>query len=157
MKLAFLTMLLAMLAGCDGAALQQLQPGRSTAAEVHAALGDPTAVWPGSGDTEIWEFSRQPEGSTCYHATMGADGVLRALDQVFDEHAMAAVHPGMDQAEVRRWLCKPARTQRFELSGETVWSWRMGDEFPGEKRYFTVSFDAAGKVLRSGRDVEPAH
>ena len=46
--------------GCDGAHLEQLKPGISTAQEIRERMGPPGAEWPNPDGTVTWEYSRQP-------------------------------------------------------------------------------------------------
>jgi len=143
------------LAGCDAFNLEALQPGESTAIEVNRRLGQPDKEWRETDGSLIWEYSRQPEGTRCYMITIGADGILRSIEQVLTEANYRRIRPGMSEEAVRRVLGRPAGRQSFELSGETVWRWHIAAEPPLNNRlYFTVQFDRQGRVISSGQDVE---
>lgn len=150
--LALLCSLLAALGlpGCDRAALQELQPGVSTAREVKERMGPPNYEWHNEDGSVTWEFSRQPEGTECFMATIGPDQVLRSIEQVLNDASFERIQPGMTPQEVQRRLGKPARKEYFELKQEHVWSWLIDRRMPGQKVYFTVSFNADGRVVRSG-------
>ena len=145
----------ALLPGCDYFALQELQPGVSTALDVRDRFGPPGMVWRNDDGSVTWEYSRQPEGTKCYMITIGPDDVLRKIDQVLDEEGFARVRRGMTGDEVRRVLGKPASSKYLQLSRETVWDWRI--EAPAsasERLFFTVHFNADGRVSRTGRNAE---
>jgi outer membrane protein assembly factor BamE (lipoprotein component of BamABCDE complex) len=138
------------LAGCDRAALQELRPGVSTAREVKERMGPPNYEWHNEDGSLTWEFSRQPEGVECFMATIGPDQILRSIEQVLTEANFERIQPGMIHQEVLRRLGKPAKKEYFELKQEHVWSWLIDHQMPGQKVYFTVSFNADGRVTRSG-------
>ena len=143
------------LSGCDYFVLEKLQPGVSTALDVRDNFGAPGMVWRNDDGSVTWEYSRQPLGTTCYMITIGPDDVLRGIDQVLDEDGFARVRRGMTGDEVRRVLGKPASSEYLQLSRETVWSWRI--EAPAsasDSLFFTVHFNADGRVSRTGRNVE---
>ncbi len=143
------------LTGCDYFNLQALKPGVSTAFEVRERLGRPDMEWRNADGSVVWEFSRQPEGTNCYMLTIGPDNMLRSVEQVLTEHNFSRIKPGMNGEEVRRILGRPAGKQYFRLSRENVWQWHISADPPVTGRlYFTVHFDEAGRVLRSGRNVE---
>ena len=65
--------------GCDGAHLEQLKPGISTAQEIRERMGPPGAEWPNPDGTVTWEYSRQPEGTQCWMLTLNQGGVLQKI------------------------------------------------------------------------------
>ncbi|THF60789.1 outer membrane protein assembly factor BamE [Pseudothauera nasutitermitis] len=144
------------LPACDAYNLRALQPGVSTAAEVRERLGPPQVEWPNADGSVTWEYSRQPEGVECYMITLGTDGILRGVEQVLNEAGFARVQPGMSGDEVLRLLGRPATRQFFELKGEAMWSWLIErSTVVTDRTYFTVSFDRAGQVTGTGRNVIP--
>src|SRR5574337_920466 len=138
------------LPGCDRVAMQELRPGVSTAQEVKARMGPPNHEWLNADGSVTWEYSRQPEGTECFMATIGSDHILRGIEQVLTEANFARIQPGMTPPEVLRRLGKPAKKEFFELKQEHVWSWLIDCRMPGQKIYFTVSFNADGRVTGSG-------
>ncbi len=153
--LAYLCTFLAALgiSACDYFNLRELQPGVSTATEVRERFGVPEMEWANTDGSVTWEFSRQPEGIECFMITIGADNILRRVDQVLDEQSFARVVKGLNGDEVRRLLGKPARSQFFQLKQETVWEWKISHGFAGssEPVFFTVSFNTDGRVVGTGR------
>jgi SmpA/OmlA family protein len=145
---AFLTAL--GLPGCDRVAMQELRPGVSTAREVKERMGPPNHVWNNEDGSVTWEYSRQPEGIECFMATIGPDQILRSIVQVLTAANFDLIQSGMTQTEVLRRLGRPAKTEYFERKQEHVWSWLIDRRMPGQKVYFTVSFNDDGRVTRSG-------
>ena len=86
-------------------------------------------------------------------ATIGPDGKMTALRQVLKQADFETVLPGLDKAEVRRRLGRPAKTQVFALKNQEVWDWRyLEDQQP---RVFSVTFDAEGRVLSTASAIDP--
>lgn len=150
-----LTLLCSLLAAigipaCDYFALQELKPGVSTAQDVRQKMGAPNQEWRNEDGSVTWEYSRQPEGVDCYMATIGPDQILRGMEQVLTEANFARIQPGMTPQEVQRRLGKPARKEFFELKQQHVWSWLTDRRTPGQKVYFTVTFNQDGRVTATG-------
>ena len=136
------------LVGCDPQKIARLEEGVATEADVRREFGEPHAVYSDSDGARTFEYSRQPEGQVAYMITIGADGKMSALRQVLKPSEFAKVTPGLDKAQVRRLLGKPARTIRYDLKpDEEHWDWRWLNQ--NEPKIFTVTFDRDGKVLTS--------
>ena len=136
------------LVGCDPQKIARLEEGVATEADVRREFGEPHAVYSDSDGARTFEYSRQPEGQVAYMITIGADGKMSALRQVLKPAEFAKVTPGLDKAQVRRLLGKPARTIRYDLKpDEEHWDWRWLNQ--NEPKIFTVTFDRDGKVLAS--------
>ena len=126
--LAILLAAAAALAACDQQRIEKLEEGVATEADVRRQFGEPVQITEKADGSKVLEYPRQPEGSTNYLITIGADGKMSSLRQLLTPINFAKVQPGMDQAEVRRTLGKPARTQRFAMKpDEDVWEWRFLD------------------------------
>ena len=139
------------LPACDGFNIDQLKPGITTAAEVRERMGAPGMEWKNDDGGVTWEYSRQPNGSVCYMLSIGADGILRGVDQVLREDNLARVVPGLDHDQVRRLLGKPRSTINFSLKNEQVWDWKIGTTPSRADVYFNVHFDPAGRVVSTSR------
>ena len=136
------------LTGCDQQRIAKIEEGVATEADVRREFGEPAAVFNEAGGARTFEYPRQPEGQTNYFITLGADGKMSALRQVLKPAEFAKVTPGMDKAEVRKLLGRPAKTQRFDLKpDEEHWEWRWLDG--QQAKLFNVTFDRDGKVLSS--------
>lgn len=142
------------LAGCDQQRIDQLEEGVATEADVRRQFGEPQASYAEADGGTTFEYSRQPEGQVAWMITIGPDGKMSALRQVLRPSEFAKVVPGMDAAQVRRLLGRPATTARYELRpDEQHWQWRWLDgQAP---RVFTVTFDRAGKVVSTATGEDP--
>jgi len=147
-------MALALLAGCDPQRISELEPGRSTEVDVRDRFGVPDNVWDAGGGLRTFEYNRQPAGQTNYMIDIGADGRLVAVRQVLAPENFARIQAGMDMAEVRRLLGKPAKVTPYELKQEVHHDWRYL-EAPNTALLFTVVTDRSLRVLRtqSGPDM----
>jgi outer membrane protein assembly factor BamE (lipoprotein component of BamABCDE complex) len=140
--------LLGALLGCDQQRIAQLEEGVATEADVRKQFGEPQVTYNESDGSRTFEYSRQPEGRAAYMITIGSDGKMSALRQVLKPAQFAKIRPGMDKAEVRRTLGKPAKTARFDLKPDEEhwnWHWQEGQT----PKIFSVTFDRDGKVLAS--------
>ena len=142
------------LAACDNQRIAKLEEGVATEADVRREFGEPAAVYAEDAGARTFEYPRQPEGRRNYMITIGADGKMSALRQVLTAENFARVRNGMDQAQVRRLLGKPARAQAYPLKNEEVWDWRFLDG--GQNRSFSVTFDAGGRVSAQAIGPDPA-
>ena len=145
------------LAGCDRQRIAKLEEGVATEADVKREFGEPLAVFNQPDGSRTFEYARQPEGQTNYFIVIGADGKMSALRQVLKPSEFAKVTPGLDKAEVRKLLGRPAKTQRFDLKpDEEHWDWRWLDG--QQAKLFSVTFDRDGKVSASasGDDLREA-
>ena len=139
--------------GCDPQRISELEPGRSTERDVRDRFGVPDPVWDADG-LRTFEYNRQPAEQTNYMIDIGADGRLVAVRQVLTPENFARIQSGMDMAEVRRLLGKPAKVTPFDLKNETHHDWRYLDG-PHTAMLFTVVTDRSLRVLRtqSGPDM----
>ena len=149
---ALLTILL-LLSGCDQKRIAELEEGVSTEADVRARFGEPAAVYPENGGARTFEYPRQPEGQVNYMITIGADGKMSALRQVLKPDSFAKVVPGMDKAQLRRLLGRPAKTQTLEIRQEEVWDWRFAEN--QQNKIFAVTLDRNGLVLSTAITLDP--
>jgi outer membrane protein assembly factor BamE (lipoprotein component of BamABCDE complex) len=140
--------------GCDQQKIAKLEEGVATEADVRRQFGEPQATYSEADGGKTFEFTRQPEGQTAYMITIGPDGKMSALRQVLKATEFAKVQPGMDKADVRRLLGRPARTARYDLKpDEEHWDWRWLD---GQiSKVFSVTFNRDGKVMASAVSDEP--
>ncbi|MNV73724.1 hypothetical protein D3C71_1668930 [compost metagenome] len=115
-------------------------------------FGEPENIWPEAGGARTFEYNRQPAGQKNYMITIGVDGKMTALRQVVAPLTFDQVRAGLTQQEVRRMLGKPAKRMTYERKQETDWDWRYVEP-PTTEMLFTVTFDAQGRVLRTGRSM----
>jgi len=152
-----LLVLASLLAGCDPQRIRELEEGVSTEADVRQRFGEPEKIWDGPEGSRTFEYSRQPEGSTNYMISIGADGRMSALRQVLTPQNFARVQPGMMMEEVRRMLGRPAKVTPYALQQQTHYDWRYQDgPNLSDGRIFTVVFDTDLRVVRTGSMVAPS-
>jgi outer membrane protein assembly factor BamE (lipoprotein component of BamABCDE complex) len=135
------------LVGCDQKRIDRLEEGLSTEADVRREFGEPATVFAEPDGSRTLEYPRQPEGQVNYLITIAPDGRMSALRQVLQPATFAQVRPGLDKAQVRRLLGRPARVTPYPLKREEEWDWRWRNGMAS--RWFTVVFDADGRVVRS--------
>ena len=114
-----------LLAGCatfNGAALV---PGRSAAAEAEALMGPPAQrLKLANGDSALY-FSRLPYGRAMYVVTLGADGVMKSLEQRMAQATFAKVVANTwTKQEVSELLGPPGRQGRFGRQQRDWWEYR---------------------------------
>jgi SmpA / OmlA family len=151
--LVFVLLSVLLFAGCDPQRIDELEEGVATEADVRARFGEPTAVYPEADGARTFEYPRQPAGHRNYMITIGADGRMSALRQVLKPEEFAKVRVGLDQAQVRRLLGRPAATQAYPLKQQEAWDWRYLEGT--DSRLFTVTFDAQGQVVETGSRADP--
>lgn len=143
----------ALLSACD-VAVQEIQPGVTTAAEVKARMGEPEFLHANSDGSVTWEYSRQPSGVHCYMITLGSNQIVEKLEQVLTEANYARLHDGMTREEVRRLLGAPGSKVVFDNLREDIWEWRIEGIPPTEETYFMVHFDlGSGGVKKTSKRV----
>jgi hypothetical protein len=134
-----------LVAGCASFDGRGLQPGKATAAEVKARMGDPALeLKRPNGDTWLY-FTRYPFGRATFVATLGADNVLRGIDQRLNYWNIHAVRAGMRAEEVRELLGPPREITRLPRQQREVWEypWRHAVR---ELRILWVQFSDDGVV-----------
>ena len=134
-----------LVAGCASFDGRGLQPGKATAAEVKARMGDPALeLKRPNGDTWLY-FTRYPFGRATFVATLGADHVLRGIDQRLNYWNIHAVRAGMRVEEVRELLGPPREITRLPRQQRDVWEypWRHAVR---ELRILWVQFSDDGVV-----------
>ena len=148
----------ALLVACDAKRIEKLEEGVATEADVRQQFGDPVTITEKADGSKIMEYPRQPEGSTNYLITIGADGKMSALRQLLSPANFAKVQPGLAKDDVRRMLGKPAKTQRFALKpDEEIWDWRFIEA--GTPKVFSVTFGTDARVMSTavGNDPRETH
>jgi hypothetical protein len=119
--------LVALLAGCAGYGGSNLVPGRSTAAEVRASMGEPYMTVDKPGET-WWYYPRGYFARETFVARIGTDGVLRGIEQRLDLANVRKVQIGTSTTnDVRELFGPPHEITRFDRLKRTVWGYRMHD------------------------------
>ncbi len=141
-----------LLAGCDRQRIEALEEGVATEADVRKQFGVPAAVYREADGSTTLEYTRQPEGRQNYMITIGTDGRMSSLRQVLKSADFARIVAGLDKSQVRRLLGQAAATQPFALKQQEVWDWRYVEA--NENRIFSVTFDAAGRVVSTASTLD---
>ncbi|TAN48858.1 MAG: hypothetical protein EPN19_15355 [Betaproteobacteria bacterium] len=139
--LALLAGAAALAAGCASYDGRTLVPGKSTAAEVQATMGAPAEKQPRGSDS-IWWYPRGPLGFHSYAVRIGADGVLRDIEQRLTVENVRRLVPGRTTREEARELFGPPflvselpRLQRevweYQLV-DVVFRWKLWLQFSGD-------------------------
>lgn len=142
------------LTACDPQRIEKLEEGVATEVDVRKQFGDPVTVTVEADGSRTMEYPRQPEGWTNYVIKIGPDGKMSSLRQLLNPDNFAKVKPGLSQQEVRNLLGRPAKTMPFALKQEEVWDWRFKQNGQ-ESKMFSVTFDAAGKVVSAAVADDP--
>ena len=134
---------LLLVSGCASFDGRTLEPGKSTARDVTGLMGEPGMVLKRpNGDTWMY-FPRQPFGRATYVATIGPDGLLRAIDQRLTEGNIRKIAVGMRQDEVTELLGPPREMERFPRQQRDVWEYPWLDVWT-EMRVLWVQFSYDG-------------
>ncbi|HEU4645504.1 MAG TPA: hypothetical protein VFS80_08055 [Burkholderiales bacterium] len=143
--MGFLAALLA--AGCATFDGRTLTPGSSTAREVTALMGKPALELQRPEGESLVYFERYFAGPAMFVARIGANGVLRGIEQRLVYANIHAVKEGMRAAEVRELLGPPFSVSRLPRLQFDVWEypWRHAVR---ELRVLFVHFDADGQARR---------
>ncbi len=134
-----------LLAGCASYSGSGLKPGLSTASDVEAAMGRPAETIALSGGGSVWYYPRGPIGRHTFTVTLGADDVVRGVDQRLDQEYFKQIVPGTTtMKQVRELLGPPHETTRYDRQKRTVWEYRTLRV--AERRLFFVDFSDDGIV-----------
>lgn len=119
---------LSMLAGCAGYAGRDLIPGSSSEREIEASMGSPAERLARPDGSSVWYFPRGPSGRHTYAVTVGADGVLRSIEQRLTAENVAALRRGRTNArQVRELLGPPVGITRAPFRPLDVWEYRWAN------------------------------
>ena len=112
------------LAGC--AAWREFEPGRSTLADVEAAMG-PAAEQRARPNGETWVYyPLQPFGRKVSVARFAPDRKLIAVEQRLSEEYIARLVPNQSRKEdVRNLLGPPYEALFYPRLERDTWSWHM--------------------------------
>jgi hypothetical protein len=126
MKSLPLLLAAALLGGCasfDGA---RLEPGRSTAAEVEAAMGPAADKRITAGGETVYYYPRLPWGYATYAARIAPDGRLIALEQRLTLENIGKLAAGVTRREeVLDLLGPPFEPMTQARSGNEIWTYPM--------------------------------
>ncbi len=147
MRIAYASLaLILVLGGCAGGAAQ-LQPGRSTEADVRREMGVPTEVYEDADGSKRLAYATGPLGRRTVMAQVSRDGTLQRFEQVLDEEHFAQIIRGRTtRSEVRRLIGPPSFVYADGRPDRTWWEYRFRDAW-GYTAELTVVFDPNGLVV----------
>ena len=143
--LILLTASWALLPGCASFDGRGLVPGKSTASDIQALMGEPAERLKRPSGDAVWFYSRLPEGRAIYAVTIGADGVMRNIEQTLTRANLAKVAlNSTTRSQVRELFGPPFRAVRAARKPHEVWEypWREYEE----KRILWISLSDDGVV-----------
>lgn len=144
--------LVALLAGCAGYGGSNLVPGRSTAAEVRASMGAPAMIVHKPDET-WWYYPRGYFARETFVARIGADGVLRGIEQRLTLDNIKYVQIGYSTMnDVRELFGPPHDITRFDRLKRTVWEYRVSDSPQDWLVYVQFSDDGVAREVLQLRD-----
>ena len=124
--------------------------------QVLGLLGRPTARYAlAEGGTRV-EFARGPMGRQTWMVDFGADGRVRAFDQVLNEANFADFQqraPGMSRDELLRTLGTPAQRKHGGWAGGEIWSWRYPTN---DCLWFQVTLGDDARVKAGSYGIDPS-
>lgn len=136
----------AMMAGCSVIAISRLEPGRSTEADVRAALGEPARTFQDAEGRRQLVYPQGPAGTQTYFATVTGDGRLVRFEDVLTEENLRRLSVGSTTADqVERLLGPPWRKATFERQRQIAWDYVIRDSWSYTVD-FSVMFDERGIV-----------
>ena len=107
--------------------------------------GLPAGTSPPGGDS-VWFYPRQPFGRQSFAVRLGADGVVRGVEQRLTVENVYKIVPGTTQASaVRELIGPPWRVTRLARQQRDVWEYTIYDARQFEFMLF-VQFSGDGVV-----------
>ncbi len=142
---AFAFALLSGLAACAGYPGGDMRAGTTTEAAVRASMGPPRMEFAEAGGGRALVYPHGPIGESTYIAHIGADGVLRSVEQVLDDDHFRALDVGMTRDDIVRRIGPPGEAQQFP-TGKSTWLYRYVDTW-GYSSEFSIDFDREGRAV----------
>jgi len=146
MKTWGVALALLVLVGCAGTpGRPQLVPGKSTAQDVATQMGTPALELKAPDGGKVEYFTTFPFGRVTYAVTLGADGVVRGVDQRLTQDNVQKVSKGMTRQQVLELLGPPRQETPDARTRENIleYPWMTGN---GRKRITWVHVGANGAV-----------
>ena len=99
-----------------------------------------------TGDT-VWFYPNQPYGRVSYAVVLGADGIVRSVEQRLTEKSMQRIVPDSStMQEVRALLGPPTAVVRYPNRNGDSWEYNMLGGPINDWKILSVRFDQAGLV-----------
>lgn len=143
------------LGGCAGLTRETPSLGDPVAL-VRQKMGMPTSVYR-VGDEQLFEYATGPMGQQTWMARIGADGRLKAYEQVLTGEKFATIRvDAATRDEVLRTLGRPAEKSHVALRDWEVWSYRY-KEAGVWNSLMHVHFDRQGVVRQMLNGPDPMY
>ena len=153
MKRLFLMLLLA---GCASYGGMGLEPGKATAADVRAKMGEPTTVRKLADGGEVLWYSRLPYGRESFAVRLDKDGRLASIEQRLTSDHIAKVVPNKSSAEdVLDTLGPPYRVLDLPRQERKAWEYQLKGNFTPQVLYVQLSADNVVRELVQIEDQAP--
>jgi len=145
--LAIALLIAALSAGCASFDGRGLVPGQSRASDVESLMGPPAEkVALANGESE-WFYPRQPYGRQSFAVRLGADGVLRSIEQRLTAENLMKLQAGARSSrDVRALLGPPWRGTHLDRQQREVWEYTLYSADQKESNLY-VQFSSDG-ILR---------
>jgi hypothetical protein len=134
-----------LIAGCASYDGRGLVPGQSRAADVKSLMGTPGEKISASSGESLWFYPRLPFARQTFAVRLGADGVVRSVDQRLTVENVHKLAPGTPSSAVRELLGPPWRVSRLDRQQREVWEYTMYD---AAQDPFNLYVQLSGGVVR---------
>lgn len=136
----------ALVAGC--AYGRTLVPGQSTALDVQASMGKPTAVREHADGTRTLWYSKLPFGRENWAAVLDKNGVLVSFEERLTEASIAKIQPARSTTEdLLDQLGPPYRRTKMSRMEVEAWEYPLLRTPRPQTLYVEVSPDGTVKKL----------
>ena len=155
MKRGWLLLCVLALAGCaaidKAVGIPDFKPGQSTAQDVAKQMGKPAMELKRPDGGKVEYFTTWPFGHATYAITLGADGVVRSVDQRLTQDNINSIKVGMKRQQVVELLGPPRKEEREERQKLIVmeYPWMQGNR-EARLRYYRLTYD---EVVHDIKDI----
>ena len=150
-----LVLIAASLAGCasmdKAIKVPDFEPGKATAQDVAKEMGKPALEVKRPDGGKVQFFTTWPFGHATYAVTLGADGVVRSVDQRLTQENIESIKVGMKRQQVVDLLGPPRSETREERQQLIVmeYPWMQGNR-EARLRYYRLTYD---EVVHDIKDI----
>lgn len=145
-----------LLAGCSTFGGSHLVPGTSTAAEVEATMGVPAEKLAVAGGDNVWFYPGGRLLRETYAVRIGANGVVRSVEQRLTEENIKKIVPGTTTIqEVRALMGPPSHVAHYPLKQLNSWTYPMVPGSILDWMVLWVEHDDSGIVRSAVYTIDP--
>ena len=153
MRLVWVLIVCAAIAGCATVNVEDAVSPGMPASEVSARLGKPIAEGRLPDNEAYWDYTREPNGY--YRVMFGPDGRVREVRNLHTEENFRNLKPGMTPAEVAALIGVPPDYLKQAYANDTKsWTYRYRDA--GVAKLLHVIFDSNDRLLWYYWEWDPA-